>query len=43
MSYVAVYHVATPDTPNKVLTHFEDVVSTLAEHGVRFEIGRAHV
>jgi 1,2-dihydroxy-3-keto-5-methylthiopentene dioxygenase len=37
MSYVAVYHVSTPDTPNKVLTHFEDVVSTLAEHGVRFE------
>lgn len=37
MSYVAVYHVATPDTPNKVLTHFDDVASTLAEHGVRFE------
>ncbi|NVZ53049.1 acireductone dioxygenase [Pseudomonas sp. B6002] len=37
MSYVAVYHIATPDTPNKVLTHFDDIVSTLAEHGVRFE------
>lgn len=37
MSYVAVYHLATPDTPNKVLTHFDDIVSTLAEHGVRFE------
>ncbi len=37
MSYVAVYHVATPDTPNKVLTHFDDIASTLAEHGVRFE------
>ena len=37
MSYVAVYHVTTPDTPNKVLTHFDDIVSTLAEHGVRFE------
>ncbi|WP_248732152.1 acireductone dioxygenase [Pseudomonas sp. MWU13-2517] len=37
MSYVAVYHVATPDTPNKVLTHFDDIHSTLAEHGVRFE------
>lgn len=37
MSYVAVYHVATPDTPNKVLTHFEDIAATLAEHGVRFE------
>lgn len=37
MSYVAVYHVAAPDTPNKVLTHVEDIASTLAEHGVRFE------
>ncbi len=37
MSYVAVYHVTTPDTPNKVLTHFDDIRSTLAEHGVRFE------
>ncbi|TFY88921.1 acireductone dioxygenase [Pseudomonas kairouanensis] len=37
MSYVAVYCVATPDTPNKVLTHFEDIAATLAEHGVRFE------
>lgn len=37
MSYVAVYHIATPDTPNKVLTHFDDIASTLAEHGVRFE------
>jgi len=37
MSYVAVYHVATPDTPNKVLTHLDDIAATLAEHGVRFE------
>ncbi|WP_017735875.1 hypothetical protein [Pseudomonas sp. CBZ-4] len=37
MSYVAVYHVATPDTPNKVLTHLDDIVATLAEHGVRFQ------
>ncbi|KTB65208.1 acireductone dioxygenase [Pseudomonas fluorescens] len=37
MSYVAVYSVASPDTPNKVLTHYEDIVATLAEHGVRFE------
>ncbi|MGR6617859.1 MULTISPECIES: acireductone dioxygenase [Pseudomonas] len=37
MSYVAVYHVATPDTPNKVLTHLDDIASTLAEHGARFE------
>jgi len=36
MSYVAVYAAATPDTPNKVLTHFDDIVSTLAEHAVRF-------
>ena len=37
MSYVAVYHITTPDTPNKVLTHVDDIQSTLAEHGVRFE------
>ena len=37
MSYVAVYHVATPDTPNKVLAHTDDIAATLAEHGVRFE------
>ncbi|MFO2464164.1 acireductone dioxygenase [Pseudomonas sp. 15FMM2] len=37
MSYVAVYGVASPDTPNKVLTHVEDIASTLAALGVRFE------
>jgi len=37
MSYVAVYCAASPDTPNKVLTHPEDIAATLAEHGVRFE------
>ncbi|MBC3303167.1 acireductone dioxygenase [Pseudomonas sp. SWRI18] len=37
MSYVAVYSAAAPDTPNKVLTHFDDIAATLAEHGVRFE------
>jgi 1,2-dihydroxy-3-keto-5-methylthiopentene dioxygenase len=37
MSYVAVYSVASPDTPNKVLTHFDDIAATLADHGVRFE------
>jgi len=37
MSYLSVYHVSTPDTPNKVLTHFDDIASTLAENGVRFE------
>lgn len=37
MSYVAVYSIASPDTPNKVLTHFDDIAATLADHGVRFE------
>ena len=37
MSYVAVYDLTTPATPDKVLTHFDDLQSTLAEHGVRFE------
>ncbi|MNJ34685.1 Acireductone dioxygenase [compost metagenome] len=37
MSSLSVYHLSTPDTPNKVLTHLEDIASTLAEHGVRFE------
>jgi len=37
MSYVAVYPVTSPDTPNKVLTHFDDIAATLADHGVRFE------
>lgn len=37
MSYVAVYSAASPDTPNKVLTHFEDIAAILAEQGVRFE------
>ncbi|KIQ56775.1 1,2-dihydroxy-3-keto-5-methylthiopentene dioxygenase [Pseudomonas fluorescens] len=37
MSSLSVYHVSTPDLPNKVLTHFEDIVATLAEQGVRFD------
>lgn len=37
MSSLSVYHVSSPDIPNKVLTHFEDIVSTLAEQGVRFD------
>jgi 1,2-dihydroxy-3-keto-5-methylthiopentene dioxygenase len=37
MSILCVYHVATPDTPNKVLTHVDDIASTLAEQGVGFE------
>jgi len=37
MSSLSVYHLSTPDTPNKVLTHLEDIAATLAEQGVRFE------
>ncbi|QFG29268.1 acireductone dioxygenase [Pseudomonas umsongensis] len=37
MSSLSVYHVSSPDVPNKVLTHFEDIASTLAEQGVRFD------
>jgi len=37
MSSLTVYHQSTPDIPNKVLTHLEDIAATLAEHGVRFE------
>lgn len=36
MSSLSVYHVSSPEIPNKVLTHFEDIVATLAEQGVRF-------
>lgn len=37
MSILSVYHVSSPELPNKVLTHFEDIASTLAEQGVGFE------
>ena len=37
MSSLSVYHVSSPDLPNKVLTHLEDIASTLAEQGVRFD------
>lgn len=37
MSSLSVYHVSTPELPNKVLTHFDDIVSTLAEQGVHFD------
>ncbi|AJO79941.1 acireductone dioxygenase [Pseudomonas sp. MRSN 12121] len=37
MSSLSVYHVSSPDLPNKVLTHFDDIVATLAEQGVRFD------
>ena len=40
MSSLSVYHVSSPDLPNKVLTHFEDIASTLAEQGVRFDPGK---
>lgn len=37
MSILSVYHQSSPDTPNKVLTHADDIAATLAEQGVRFE------
>ncbi len=37
MSILSVYHQSTPDTPNKVLTHADDIAATLVEQGVRFE------
>lgn len=37
MSSLSVFAVATPDVPNKVLNHLEDITSTLAAVGVRFE------
>ena len=37
MSSLSVFHQSTPGIPNKVLTHLEDIVATLAEQGVHFE------
>ena len=37
MSSLTVYHESSPDLPSKALTHVEDIASTLAEVGVRFE------
>ena len=37
MSWLSVYHESTPELPQKVLTHAEDIAATLAEVGVRFE------
>ncbi|UFH50863.1 1,2-dihydroxy-3-keto-5-methylthiopentene dioxygenase [Pseudomonas sp. KNUC1026] len=37
MSCLSVYHQSSPELPNKVLTHLEDIAATLAEQGVRFE------
>lgn len=36
MSSLTVYHQSSPDLPNKLLTHAEDIASTLAAVGVRF-------
>ena len=35
MSILSVFHSSSPQQPNKVLTHDEDIVATLAEHGLR--------
>lgn len=37
MSSLSVYHESSCDLPNKVLTHLEDIASTLAALGVQFE------
>jgi len=36
MSSLTVYHQSSPEYPNKLLTHIEDIVSTLAAVGVQF-------
>ncbi|MDX5372439.1 MAG: acireductone dioxygenase [Pseudomonadaceae bacterium] len=36
MSSLTVYHSSSPQLPNKVLTHAEDIAATLAEVGVTF-------
>lgn len=36
MSILSVFHPASPALPNKVLTHHDDIATTLAEQGVRF-------
>ncbi|HLA30416.1 MAG TPA: acireductone dioxygenase [Pseudomonas sp.] len=36
MSSLTVYHQSSPDLPNKMLTHAEDIASTLAAVGVQF-------
>lgn len=37
MSILSVYPVSSPELANKVLTHADDIASTLAEQGIRFE------
>ena len=36
MSILSVFHPSSPELPNKVLTHHDDIAATLAEQGVRF-------
>lgn len=38
MSSLFVYHVSSPQVPDKILTHLDDIASTLAGHGV--QVGR---
>lgn len=40
MSSLSVYHVSSPDLPNKVLTHFDDITATLAEQGSGSTVGK---
>ncbi|WP_449431706.1 oxidase [Pseudomonas putida] len=35
MSILCVFHPSSPELPNKVLTHHDDIAATLAEQGVR--------
>lgn len=41
MSILSVFHTSSPEVPNKVLTHHDDIAATLAEQGVRF-VRRPH-
>lgn len=36
MSILSVFHPSSPELPNKVLTHPDDIATTLAAQGVRF-------
>ncbi|MBV4493318.1 oxidase [Pseudomonas oryzicola] len=36
MSILSVFHTSSPELPNKVLTHHDDLAATLAEQGVVF-------
>lgn len=38
MSRLSVHHQSSPDTPNKVLGHAEDITSTLAAVGIDFRL-----